>query len=100
MQEFAESFYKSKQWQNCRENYLKSVHYLCERCFKEKGIIVPAEIVHHKKHLTPRNIDNPTITMGYDNLMAVCRNCHADLHSTRQRRYRVDEKGNVIILPD
>ena len=100
MKDYAESFYKGKQWQHCRDNYMKSVHHICERCYNEKGILVPAEIVHHIKHVTAKNVNNPDITMGYDNLMAVCRNCHAELHSNRKHRYIVGENGKVIALPD
>ena len=43
-------FYKSKQWQLCRESYLASVGRLCEECLKN-GRITPAVIVHHKVEL-------------------------------------------------
>ena len=99
MQEYAESFYKSQAWQECRDSYIKSVGMICERCSK-KGLMTPAEIVHHKKPITLRNIDNPDITLNFDNLMAVCRQCHAELHKKVFHRYTVTIDGKVIGIKD
>lgn len=89
--EFARKFYSSKAWQECRNEYMKHRHYLCENCLK-KGIYKPAEIVHHKIELTPLNIDNPEITLGFSNLEAVCRDCHNDYHDIHGRWAAVNEK--------
>lgn len=86
-------FYSTTAWANCRESYLKSVGGLCEMC-KEKGLITPAEIVHHKTHITAENIDDPNITLSYDNLLAVCRKHHGELHGT-PRRYTIGEDGTI-----
>ena len=96
MKEFAAGFYKSKAWQKCRESYAQSVGWLCEDCL-EKGIYKPGEIVHHKTELTPENIDRAEITLSWDNLRLVCRECHAEQHGKKQRRYSVDEYGRVKI---
>lgn len=92
--EFASAFYGSPAWKECRDGYLRSVGGLCEVCYA-KGKIVPAEIVHHKIHLTPTTISDPTVSLSWDNLQAVCRECHAEAHGARQRRWRVDETGRV-----
>lgn len=92
---FAKAFYKSKAWLNCREAYIKSQRGLCEECLKE-GRLTPAEIVHHKVELTPENINDPNISLNFDNLEAVCHACHDKIHDRRKRRYHVDELGNVI----
>ena len=97
MKEYAESFYKSKQWQSTRAAYLKSVGGLCERCLRN-GRYKAAVIVHHKKHIDPQTIRDPRITLCWDNLEAVCRECHAELHDGRPKRYKVDELGRVTIL--
>lgn len=99
MQEYAESFYKSQTWRDCRDSYLRSVGMMCERC-ASKGVMTPAEIVHHKKHITPRNINNPDITLSFDNLMAVCRRCHSELHRRVFRRYKVSSDGRIIAIED
>ena len=62
MQQYAETFYKSFAWQQCRDSYARSVGYLCEECG------AAGEIVHHIKHITPDNINDPNITLGFDNL--------------------------------
>lgn len=98
MREFAKAFYKSQAWKDCRESYLKSVGYKCENCLA-KGIESPAVIVHHIEELTPMNINSPEITMGFDNLRAVCRKCHADEHMNHSnaRPYFFGENGEVIL---
>ena len=90
-------FYKSKQWQLCRESYLASVGRLCEECLKE-GRITPAVIVHHKVELTEDNIDCPAVTINPQNLEAVCLDCHNKIHMPGQKRYKVDEMGRVVTI--
>ena len=46
-------------------------------------------------HLSPTNIDDPTVTLNWSNLMALCKQCHADQHRT-VRRWQVDDDGNVV----
>ena len=69
-----------------------------------KGIVSPAEIVHHKIPLTPDNINDLSVSLSWDNLQALCRRCHAEVHeeiyaSRKKRRYKIDKQGRVIILP-
>ena len=109
--DFARSFYSSKQWQDCRNEYAKRRHHLCEDCLR-RGIYKPGVIVHHIEELTPFNITNPEITLGFDNLELLCRECHLrehDLEGGRwakvnaakkkgkrdARRFSVDEYGRV-----
>ena len=95
MKEFAKQFYKSKKWNKCRNTYMAMVGGLCEDCYR-MGRITPAEEVHHIKFITPDNIDDPSITLSYDNLVALCRECHKARHNgTEGRRYTVDEMGRV-----
>lgn len=95
--EFAGNFYKTQQWKKTRELYAKSVGGLCEICW-QNGLVVPGVIVHHKIHLTPDNIDDPGITLNWENLQLVCRDCHAKIHKGEDnRRYTIDELGRVVI---
>lgn len=96
MKEYAERFYSSKAWKECRKAYRKKVGGLCERCLKE-GRISAGVIVHHKIYVTPDNIGRPDIILNPDNLELLCRDCHAKEHEGRQRRYKVDELGRVIV---
>lgn len=90
-------FYKTAAWKKCRAAYIKSVGGLCERC-RAKGLIVPGYIVHHKTHLTPMNISDPSISLGFDNLEYLCFDCHNAEHfaTGKDKRYRIDEYGNVL----
>ena len=94
MKEYARSFYKSQAWKDCRAAYAKQRHGLCEVCLA-RGIYKPGEIVHHKVHITPDNITDPTVTLCFDNLQLLCRDCHADMHKDMVLRYKVDDLGRI-----
>lgn len=108
---FAKRFYSSKAWQDCRNEYAKRQHHLCENCLRQ-GIYKPGEIVHHLIELDPINIENPEIALGFNNLELLCRDCHAAIHDTaggrwsevnkRKRaardasnRYKIGENGEI-----
>lgn len=95
MKPFAQSFYKSRTWQETREAYAKSKGYLCENCLK-KGLYNPGVIVHHITEITPENISDPRVTLNWDNLRLVCRKCHAEEHA-HKRRYLIGLNGEIII---
>lgn len=109
---FARKFYSSKAWQDCRNEYAKKQHYLCENCLRH-GIYKPGEIVHHLIELDPTNIEHPEITLNFDNLELLCRQCHAEVHEqsggrwsevnkrrreerAAKQRYIIGEHGEVI----
>lgn len=94
--EFVGNFYQTAAWVNCREEYKKKAGGLCERCYS-KGIIKTGEIVHHKKHIEPENLNNPEITLNFDNLELLCRDCHGEAHKSRKKRYKVEADGTVTI---
>lgn len=95
--EFAKDFYNSKQWKECRKGYKRLVHGLCERCGK------PGDIVHHKIKLTPYNINNPEITLNWDNLELLCIDCHNREHMLKYGPTREDvmfsEDGDLVPSP-
>lgn len=101
--EFAKRFYKSKSWKATRQAYFESQHGLCERC-RRLGVFRPGEIVHHKVHLTPDNINDPNFTLSPSNLELLCRDCHARAHpeifkrEEAEQRVAFDEGGNVVRL--
>ena len=90
---FADVFYSSQPWRKCAASYRRSVGNLCERC-RKNGLIVPAEEVHHKIHLTPENINRPEVALNWANLVALCKDCHRKEHR-KQKRWTVDSDGNV-----
>lgn len=95
--------YQSQAWKDTRRAYLRSVGGLCERCLAE-GIITPAEIVHHKVPLTEDNVKDLNVSLSWNNLQALCRQCHAEVHEDiyrkrSKRRYTVSKSGVVSIIP-
>lgn len=96
--DWAKTFYSSAEWQNVRNAYAQSRSWLCERC-ESAGLIVPGEIVHHIEHLTAENINNPNVAVSFDNLQLLCRKCHAEVHENAQKRYKITQNGEVIIIP-
>lgn len=108
-QRFNAKIYDSSRWKKVRklamERTVRTLDgrlcppFMCERCF-ERGKLVPAELVHHIKHLTPQNVNDPMICYGLDNLMRVCRDCHAEIHypSDYTPRVSFDSEGNVVKL--
>ena len=107
MRDFAKAFYKSQAWKDCRAAYYTHAGGLCECCLA-KGLYNPGVIVHHKIVLTPENITHPEIALGFDNLEAVCTECHRELHEHEhhqaheklrmrsKKRWRVDEFGHIV----
>ena len=103
--DFARQFYDSDGWRKCRLGYIshrRSIDGgLCEKCREQ-----PGKIIHHKIHLTPDNITDPDIALGFDNLMYVCIECHNIIHGyapelpERAVRYAFDLDGNPIPVPN
>ena len=94
------AFYNSGAWKTCREAYKKKVGGLCEECLKN-GQITPAEEIHHRIPLTPDNVGDPSISLNFDNLVALCREHHRAAHSKHNgepKRYIVDDLGRVKII--
>lgn len=86
-EKFAYQFYISNEWRKCRAAYLRK-EPLCERCGK------PATQVHHKQRLTRESIKDPSIALNFDNLEALCDDCHRLEH--HPVRWRCDEMGHVL----
>lgn len=86
--EFAQKFYKSKEWKSVRAVAMARAGGMCESvgCFR------PAEEVHHKIHLTPQNISDPNVALNVDKLECLCRECHQARH--RVERLNGRKKNN------
>jgi 5-methylcytosine-specific restriction endonuclease McrA len=100
MKPWAERFYNSDAWRSCRDSFLKSKGYLCERCSTPDNPVT-AKIAHHKTYLTKQNINDPYIALSWDNLEALCQDCHNKEHhrNDKKKRYAFDEAGNLIYPP-
>ena len=95
---FAKWFYNSKEWLKVRAGYIESVNGLCERCLK-KSRYVPGYIVHHKEYVKPENINDPNITLNWDNLEYLCTTCHQYEHFGKhiiREDVVFDDDGNLI----
>lgn len=91
---WANRFYGSKAWKNCRNAYVLSKMGLCESCLA-RGLMVPGTQVHHKTPLTPDNIGDPAVTLNWDNLELLCKPCHDAQHT--KGRYIISPEGELII---
>lgn len=101
--EFAKKFYRSDAWRRTREAYYKYQCGICERCG------AAGDIVHHKKYLTPQNINDPHVALDFKNLELLCQDCHNKEHfektnevpqkkefNPRIKRYSFTKSGEVI----
>lgn len=96
--DFSRKFYNSKQWIKCREAFKESKFHICNRCG------MPGEEVHHIIYLTPENINDPYITLSWDNLELLCMSCHSKEHMSKYDVVRedvmFDSKGDLIYKKD
>lgn len=92
--DYAKSFYDSRKWKTVKDGYLSSKQYTCERCGQ------PADVVHHKRYLTPMNINDPATTLVWENLEALCLDCHNQEHARDRRICRkglhFDGNGDLV----
>ncbi len=97
--EFAKGFYGSRAWKECRASFILSKNGLCERCLSNDKY-VPGEEVHHIIYLTPENINNPDITLSFENLELLCASCHSKEHMSKYDVVRddvmFDENGDLV----
>lgn len=87
--EFAKKFYDSSTWKKSRAAYIAYRRAIdggmCESCHA-----VPGYIVHHKTELSPSNINNPEITLNFDNFKYDCHICH-----NKERKRQEEAEGLV-----
>ena len=77
--EYAQSFYKSKAWEDCRDAFIRERISmdggLCQICGQRLGYIV-----HHDEKITEANINDAGVTLSHENLVYVCLDCHNAIH--------------------
>lgn len=66
-------------WKRIRDAYVQQ-HPVCELC-QQDGRLVPTEEVHHKTPLAEGG------THARENLIALCKACHAKIHAERGDRW-------------
>lgn len=104
--DFSDWFYHSPAWERTRAAYIKYAGGYCERCRREveqgtRSIadMKPIKIVHHRIYLTPENINDPAISLSFDNLEGVCDEHHNKEHKTgKGKRFCFDKRGRPVPL--
>lgn len=97
--EFSRSFYKSSAWKTARDSYWRAKGGLCEDCLEQGRIKTGAE-VHHLIELTPDNIGNPAVALGWDNLRLLCHDCHMKKHrGSTAIRYEINQATGAVTTP-
>ena len=95
--EYAKQFYHSSRWKKARAIVMQRHFGLCQLCAR------PAKIVHHRRPITPENIEDDDITLNEDNLMCLCHDCHQRVHSsngvTRDGLF-FDSAGQLVKLEE
>ena len=70
---------------------MASQRYVFERCGR------PARIVHHRRYITPQNIHDPSVTLDWANLEALCQECHNKEHSPTEHSTAIfDSSGEMV----
>ena len=75
--EVAKKFYGSNAWRKTRKAYINSLDNggMCEQCIKYNEYN-HGYIVDHIIEINIDNINNPDITLSWDNLQYLCLSCH------------------------
>lgn len=92
-QDYAKGFYSSRAWKETQAAYMESQHRVCERCESV------ARIVHHKRYISPQNINDPNITLNWNNLEALCHSCHEFEHkgtAAHASEVRFNSNGDIV----
>lgn len=76
--ELRKKAYNSTKWKKLRLTYLMQ-HPMCEECERN-----PAEDVHHLKSFIVDNEIDWNLLLDDNNLKALCKCCHSDIHNRQQ----------------
>lgn len=86
-QDNLKAFYNSAAWGHLRQEVLDGQHHECQLC-KAKGLFASADTVHHKEPVRKR----PDLALTKNNLLAVCNQCHYEIHHTAKHREQLNEE--------
>lgn len=79
MRKLRQQAYQSTQWRKLRNIFMKE-HPICADCLS-KGKITPAVDIHHDKSPFKNGEINWNLLLDYDNLVPLCKECHALRHN-------------------
>lgn len=80
-------FYVSTPWKHKRLEILYQQNNECQVC-KAKGLYSKADTVHHIKYLRK----HPELALTDINLMALCYNCHFEIHHKNKPKLQLNEE--------
>nr|DAX28088.1 MAG TPA: NinG recombination protein [Caudoviricetes sp.] len=94
LKRFSIKFYKTKTWQDKRDEILQRDNYECQMC-KDKGRYTSATTVHHIQHYK----DCPELALTNSNLISLCDACHNVVHpekleSVHKKKKFIKKNGN------
>ena len=76
---FAQTLYVSKAWVDLRFRLIMERGPVCQQC--GKIMADSSQLVgHHRKPLTPANINDVMVTLNPNNILIICRDCHEREH--------------------
>lgn len=93
--DISQKIYNSKTWKQLRNSYFAE-NPLCQRCL-EKGIVKPADDIHHIKPFLSGKTYEEKLQLAYDynNLQSLCKQCHSDIHKELNELKRQTNKINI-----
>ena len=89
MRELRQKAYQNTAWRKMRDTYLHE-HPLCEDCLA-KGKVTAATDVHHIRSPFRKGEVNWMMLLDYNNLAALCRECHGTRHAAEQGHISPEE---------
>lgn len=93
--ELRQKAYNTTAWRNLRLAHIKS-EPLCQRCLA-KGIIRPADSVHHKVSPFRNGEVDWTLMLDPSNLESICRQCHGEEHGREESPEETIEKLDELL---
>lgn len=81
--------YQNTSWRKMRDTYLHE-HPLCEDCLA-KGKVTAATDIHHIKSPFRNGEINWGLLLNYENLAALCKECHGNRHAAEQGHISPEE---------
>ena len=89
MRELRQKAYQNTAWRKMRDTYLHE-HPLCEDCLA-KGKVTAATDVHHIRSPFRKGEVNWMMLLDYNNLAALCKECHGNRHAAEQGHISPEE---------
>lgn len=75
-------FYLTTTWKKIRVVVLARDNHICQVCLRDRGRLVPADLVHHVLPIDT----HPWLALVLSNLLSVCLPCHNRIHGTMSSR--------------